>query len=99
MDLGGARLVGVRAGRRRATDVAQSVGAVGASLAPATVLARLNFVGQLLNGIEALPSAAEVPHLQLDGVLGKSTQQRLSEAGTDRDRWLALLAGPEFQLK
>ena len=68
-------------------------------ISPATVLARLNFVGQLLVGIENPPSADEVARQQLDGVLGKSTQRRLAEAGTDRDRWLALLAGPEFQLK
>jgi len=68
-------------------------------ISPATVLARLNFVGQLLSGIDPLPSAADAASVHLDGVLGDSTKRRLAAATTEKERWLALLASPEFQLK
>jgi uncharacterized protein (DUF1800 family) len=68
-------------------------------ISPATLLARLNFVGQLLGGIETVPSAQEAAALHLEGVLGESTRRRLSQATTEQERWLALLASPEFQLK
>jgi hypothetical protein len=62
-------------------------------------MARLNFVGQLLGGMKTVPSAEDAAALHLDGVVGPSTQGRLSQATTDKERWLALLASPEFQLK
>jgi uncharacterized protein (DUF1800 family) len=68
-------------------------------ISPATVLARLNFVGQLLSGIDSLPAAGDAAQVHLDGVLGESTQRHLMVATTEKERWLALLAGPEFQLK
>jgi hypothetical protein len=63
------------------------------------VLARLNFVGELVGGIDPLPTAGDAANVYLDGVLGASTQRRLAAATTDKGRWLALLASPEFQLK
>jgi uncharacterized protein (DUF1800 family) len=68
-------------------------------ISPATVLARLNFVGQLLGGIDPLPAVGDAAEVHLDGALGGSTQRRLAAATTEKERWLALLASPEFQLK
>lgn len=68
-------------------------------ISPATVLARLNFVGQLLSSVDPLPAAGDATNLHLDGVLGPSTQRRLAAATTEKEHWLALLASPEFQLK
>jgi uncharacterized protein (DUF1800 family) len=68
-------------------------------ISPATVLARLNFVGQLLGGIDPLPAAGDAAIVHLDGALGEPTQRRLAGATTEKERWLALLASPEFQLK
>jgi uncharacterized protein (DUF1800 family) len=68
-------------------------------ISPATVLARLNFVSQLLNNIDPLPAADDATNVHLDGVLGGSTQRRVAAATTEKERWLALLASPEFQLK
>lgn len=68
-------------------------------ISPATVLARLNFVGQLLGGIDPLPAASGADAVLLDGALGESTQRRLMAATNEKERWLAILASPEFQLK
>jgi uncharacterized protein (DUF1800 family) len=68
-------------------------------VSPATVLARLNFVGQLLSSIDPLPALGIATDTHLDGVLGDSTQRRMTTATTEKGRWLALLASPEFQLK
>jgi uncharacterized protein (DUF1800 family) len=68
-------------------------------ISPATVLARLNFVGQLTSGIDPLPAAGDAANVYLEGALGDSTRRRLGAATTEKERWLALLASPEFQLK
>lgn len=68
-------------------------------ISPATVLARLNFAGEIVGSVDPPPSADNAPELHLDGVLGESTRRRMDTAATDRERWLALLASPEFQLK
>src|SRR6202022_2431902 len=68
-------------------------------ISPATLLARLNFVGQLVSGIDPLPAAAGAAAVHLDSALGESTQRRFTKATTEKERWLAILASPEFQLK
>jgi uncharacterized protein (DUF1800 family) len=64
-----------------------------------TVLARVNFISSLLQGIPSLPASAHAHADHLDGVLSSATAALISSAGTDLERWTAVLASPEFQLK
>ena len=65
-----------------------------------TVVERVNFVTAALSQIKtALPSASDVAHAQLDGVLSPQTASLLNQAADDRARWFITLASPEFQLK
>jgi len=65
-----------------------------------TVVERVNFVTAALTQIKtALPSAADAPRVQLDGVLSPQTASLLNQAADDRARWFVTLASPEFQLK
>lgn len=63
------------------------------------VLARANFVSAALHTVRALPSAAGAARQHLDDVLSPATASQLRGATADAGRWLAVLAGPEFQLK
>jgi len=61
---------------------------------------RVNFVTVALGHVKgALPSAKDVVHQHLDGVLGPQTANLLNQATDDRSRWFITLASPEFQLK
>ncbi len=65
-----------------------------------TVMARVNFVTQLVTGLKSgLPSAARAPVQHLDGVLSPQTVKLWNQSGDDRTRWFLVLASPEFQLK
>ena len=64
-----------------------------------TVIARVNFVTQLLAAVKSPPAAGDAPAQHLDGVLSPTTAGLLNAASTDLDRWLIVLASPEFQLK
>jgi uncharacterized protein (DUF1800 family) len=64
-----------------------------------TVVARVNFVTNLLNAVKILPSAADAHKRHLDGVLSPQTASLLNQASDDRTRWMLVLAAPEFQLK
>ena len=64
-----------------------------------TLLTRLNFATTATAGMTAAPDVAVAVRTQLDGVLSATTAAALRAAHTDADRWFALLAGPEFQLK
>ncbi len=64
-----------------------------------TMLGRLNFVSDLLDSVDQLPSPDNAVRTQLDAALSPATAQRLQAAATDRDRWLAVLAAPGFNLK
>ncbi len=64
-----------------------------------TLLARINFATAATTRATSLPSASAGVATQLDNVLGKDTAAAIKAANTDADRWFALLAGPEFQLK
>lgn len=64
-----------------------------------TVLGRLNFVSDLLDAVDALPPLGDAVQFHLDGVTSAATANRLSQARSDRERWLAVLASPEFNLK
>lgn len=68
-------------------------------ISPNMLLARFNFVSQLLDAVPSLPSAQDAVQLHLDGVLGESTARRLDRAASDRERWLVILSSPEFNLK
>ncbi|MDQ6919724.1 MAG: DUF1800 domain-containing protein [Candidatus Dormibacteraeota bacterium] len=64
-----------------------------------TVMARVNFVTGLLAAVKSLPPATDAHLHNLDGVLSPATANLLNAASTDLDRWLLILASPEFQLK
>jgi uncharacterized protein (DUF1800 family) len=65
-----------------------------------TVVERVNFVTAAMAQVKkSLPSAADAPKTQLDGVLSPQTANLLNKAADDRARWFITLASPEFQLK
>jgi uncharacterized protein (DUF1800 family) len=64
-----------------------------------TLLSRINFATAATTKVAGLPDPTAAVHTQLDNVLGKDTTAAVRAAHTDADRWFALLAGPEFQLK
>jgi uncharacterized protein (DUF1800 family) len=63
------------------------------------LLARVNFVTQVLSRAPHLPPAGDAAKRHLDGVLSSPTARTVQQAADDRARWLGVLAGPEFQLK
>jgi uncharacterized protein (DUF1800 family) len=63
-------------------------------------LGRVNFAQMVVAAKgAALPDVRTALHTQLDGVVGPDTAAVINAALTDQDRWYALLASPEFQLK
>ncbi len=62
-------------------------------------LARLNFAAGVIASQRSFPDAVDAVHTQLDGVVGPDTASVFNASQTDGDRWYALLASPEFQLK
>ncbi len=64
-----------------------------------TLLGRVNFATAATTRMTALPDPAAAVRTQLDSVLGSDTSAAIRAAGSDADRWFALLASPEFQLK
>jgi uncharacterized protein (DUF1800 family) len=64
-----------------------------------TILARVNFVSSLLSSVGKLPSSANAHLDHLDGVLSPATAALVGAASNDLERWTAVLASPEFQLK
>jgi uncharacterized protein (DUF1800 family) len=64
-----------------------------------SMLARVNFATAATAFSASLPDASAAVHTQLEGVLGPATTTALRSASTTADRWFALLASPEFQLK
>jgi uncharacterized protein (DUF1800 family) len=64
-----------------------------------TVLARVNFATSLIAAVKSLPPATDAHVHNLDGVLSPATASLLNAASTDLDRWVLVLASPEFQLK
>ena len=63
-----------------------------------TMLARVN-LAETASAQPSLPSPAAAATTWLDGVLSDDTRARYAAASSDAQRWYALLAGPEFQLK
>ena len=64
-----------------------------------TLLSRINFATAATARTAAFPNVTAAVRTQLDGVLGAATAGAITAAHTDSDRWFALLASPEFQLK
>jgi uncharacterized protein (DUF1800 family) len=62
-------------------------------------LARLNFAAGVVASESSLPDPVAAIHTQLDGVVGSDTASVFNASRSDGDRWYALLASPEFQLK
>ena len=62
-------------------------------------LARLNFAAGVVASESSLPDPVAAIHTQLDGVVGPDTASVFNASPSDGDRWYALLASPEFQLK
>ena len=68
-------------------------------LSSSALLARVNFAQAVINRGGTLPDVHQAVRSQLDGVVGADTAAVLNASPTDSDRWYALLASPEFQLK
>jgi uncharacterized protein (DUF1800 family) len=68
-------------------------------LSSSAMLARVNFASTVTARAAALPDVQQAIHTQLDGVVGPDTAAVLNASSTATDRWYALLASPEFQLK
>ncbi len=64
-----------------------------------TLLGRINFATAATARATGLPDPTAALSTQLDNVVGKDTSAALAAAHSDGDRWFALLASPEFQLK
>jgi uncharacterized protein (DUF1800 family) len=62
-------------------------------------LARLNFAAGVVASESSFPDPVAAFHTQLDGVVGPDTASVFNASPSDGDRWYALLASPEFQLK
>ena len=62
------------------------------------LVARVNFVGAVLNQLKTLPPGADAPR-HIDTIVSPATASALDRAADDRTRWLLTLASPEFQLK
>jgi hypothetical protein len=56
-------------------------------------------VTALLAAVKNPPPATDAHLHNLDGVLSPATAGLLNAAATDLDRWVLVLASPEFQLK
>jgi uncharacterized protein (DUF1800 family) len=62
-------------------------------------LARLNFANGVVATQRTFPDPVDAIRVQLDGVVGPDTAAVFNASQSDADRWYALLASPEFQLK
>jgi uncharacterized protein (DUF1800 family) len=62
-------------------------------------LARLNFAAAAIASERTFPDPVDAVKVQLDGVVGPDTATVFNASEGDGDRWYALLASPEFQLK
>lgn len=62
-------------------------------------LARLNFAADVVATGSSFPDPVAAVHTQLDGVVGPDTAAIFNASQSDGDRWYALFASPEFQLK
>jgi uncharacterized protein (DUF1800 family) len=68
-------------------------------ISSSTILGRLNFISDLLDTVDPAPPLGDTVQANLDGALSPATKKRLEEAASERERWLAVLASPEFNLK
>ncbi|MBM4421246.1 MAG: DUF1800 domain-containing protein [Chloroflexi bacterium] len=64
-----------------------------------SMIARANFVSAALGQVRDLPLADDAYLRALDGVVGPSTASILDRTTGTRDKWMAILSSPEFQLK
>jgi uncharacterized protein (DUF1800 family) len=64
-----------------------------------TLLTRINFATTATANVTGAPDPGAAVTTQLDNVLSPSTAAALNGAHSAGDRWFALLASPEFQLK
>jgi uncharacterized protein (DUF1800 family) len=62
-------------------------------------LGRLNFAAAVVASGQSFPDPVAAVHTQLDNVVGPDTAAVFNASASDGDRWYALLASPEFQLK
>jgi uncharacterized protein (DUF1800 family) len=71
----------------------------GGWISSSSMLARLNFAQAVVNRGGSLPDPLEAVRTHLDGVVGEDTARVFDASTTASDRWYALLASPEFNLK
>ena len=70
-------------------------------ISSSTLLTRVNLAttATASTSVASLPDPGAAVRTHLDNVLSASTSAAYRAAGNDSDRWFALLASPEFQLK
>ena len=68
-------------------------------ISSSSMLARVNFAQAVVNRGGALPDPVAAVRTHLDNVVGPDTARVFNASTTSGDRWYALLASPEFQLK
>ncbi len=71
----------------------------GAWLSSSSVLARLNAAATVAAAGGSLPNPVDAVHDQLDNTVGPDLAAVFNASQNTPDRWYALLASPEFQLK
>jgi uncharacterized protein (DUF1800 family) len=62
-------------------------------------LSRVNFAARVVAAEHSYPDPVAAVQTQLDGVVGLDTAAVFNAGPSDTDKWYALLACPEFQLK
>jgi uncharacterized protein (DUF1800 family) len=62
-------------------------------------LSRVNFAARVVAAEHSYPDPVAAVQTQLDGVVGTDTAAVIDAGQSDADKWYALLASPEFQLK
>jgi uncharacterized protein (DUF1800 family) len=65
----------------------------------ASWLSRVNFAARAVAAQHSYPDPVAAVQTQLDGVVGPDTAAVINADSSDADKWYALLASPEFQLK
>ncbi|MBV8195997.1 MAG: DUF1800 domain-containing protein [Candidatus Dormibacteraeota bacterium] len=68
-------------------------------ISSSALLARINFAWHAIATHDRLPDSGAALQTLLDGVASDATRSALNAARSESQRWYALLASPEFQLK
>jgi uncharacterized protein (DUF1800 family) len=68
-------------------------------LSPVSLMNRVNFVTDFVNGVKTMPAAnAAAVNRFLDNILSPGTSQTIAQAPTDAAKWWSMIASPDAQL-